>query len=60
MNDSLRQWLARAAELRRKLADKPNDAELLAQADALAQEGRRLGLTTKHGRDIDLGWVRRP
>ena len=55
-----KEWLARAAELRRKLADRPNDAELLAQADALAVEGRRIGLQTRPGRDLDLGWVRRP
>jgi len=59
LNESLRQWLARALELRRKLADRPHDPELLAQADALAVEGRKLGLQTKHGRDIDLGWTRR-
>ena len=60
MNDSLRQWLARALELRRRLADKPHDPQLLLQADELAVEGRKLGLQTRPGKDLDLGWVRRP
>ena len=60
MNEAKRQWLSRALDLRRRLAERPHDVDLLAEADELAREGRRLGLKTKDGKTIDLGWARRP
>jgi len=59
LNDQHRQWLSRAHELRRQLAEKPTDVDLLAAAEALAREGRQLGLAVRPSRDIDLGWTRR-
>jgi len=59
LNEQQRQWLSEALALRRRLSERPNDADLLARAESLAKAGRQLGLTTKDGKDIDIGWARR-
>ena len=57
MNELHREWWRKALQWRRRATSKPTDAEILAEADALMQEARRLGI--KAPRDTDLGWERR-
>jgi len=57
LNTKHREWWLRALEWRRRATSKPTDAEIQAEADALMQEARALGIRPKEG--IDIGWVKR-
>jgi hypothetical protein len=55
-----KQWRVEAMELRRQLADKPTDSDLIARANELAREGHRLGVFRRFPRGCNATLSRDP